>query len=176
MSNVDTYCGLYCGSCSILRYGETGRADVFVECCGVVPRQEMRCGGCKSDQLYPGCRACDLRECARKKGVERCFECREYPCRSFSGWQSAAKLVPHVGQVGANVAAMRRDGVDAWLAAQEQRWACPGCGARFSWYAKTCGECGRSLAGQSYELSGLRRLACRVVFPLMYYRAKRRMG
>ena len=72
------------------------------------------------------------------------------------------------------VEVMRRDGVDAWLAAQERRWSCPGCGARFSWYAATCAECGRSLAGQAYAMAGLRRLVCRVVLPMIYRRAKRR--
>jgi hypothetical protein len=59
--NPDTYCGLYCGACSVAVYGQTGRADNFVGCLWGVPEEELSCGGCKSDNVYAGCRACGLR-------------------------------------------------------------------------------------------------------------------
>jgi hypothetical protein len=176
MQYGDTYCGIYCGACSVLRHGETGRADGFVACLRGVPPQELTCGGCKSDQLYAGCRTCSLRDCAVKKGLAHCSECREYPCKSYRGWQSAATLLPHVRESVASLEAVRRDGAGAWLAAQERRWSCPGCGARFSWYAERCAECGRDLAGLGYAMSGLRGLICRWVLPLVYRRGKARSG
>jgi hypothetical protein len=47
----DSYCGIYCGACSILNHGETGRGDEFIACCDSVPEKELACGGCKSDAL-----------------------------------------------------------------------------------------------------------------------------
>jgi hypothetical protein len=41
MFNPDTYCGSYCGACSIAMYSQTGRADEFVACLGGVPKEEL---------------------------------------------------------------------------------------------------------------------------------------
>jgi len=40
----DSYCGIYCGACSILNHGETGRGDGFIACCSSVPQEELACG------------------------------------------------------------------------------------------------------------------------------------
>ncbi len=168
----DSYCGLYCGACSILRHGETGREDAFVACLGRVPGSAIACGGCKSTDLYAGCRLCRIRECARARGVAHCAGCVEYPCRAYAAWSSLARLLPHVRDAAANNAAMRKVGADEWLAAQQRRWTCPRCGTPFSWYAAKCAECGRDLG--AHALTGLRRLVCRVALPLIYRRAKRR--
>lgn len=170
----DSYCGIYCEACSILRHGETGRGDGFTACLGSVPQEELACGGCKSDVLYAGCRVCKIRECAIAQGIAHCVDCADYPCSTYRKWQSAAKIVPHVRETTANLVAIRNGGAAAWLAAQEKRWSCPGCGARFSWYASQCGGCGRSLAADAHEMSGIRRLLCRWLLPLGYRRGKGR--
>ncbi len=166
----DSYCGIFCAACSVLRHGETGRGDAFIACCGSVPRKDLACGGCKSDRPYAGCRVCKLRECARAKRVAHCVDCTDYPCRTYRRWQSAARILPHVRETAANLDAIRRHGVDAWLAAQEKRWACPECGARFSWYAAQCSGCGRGLAAEAHALSGVRKLLCSWLLPMAYRR------
>ena len=93
--NPDTYCGIYCGACSIAMHGETGRADGFVACLGSVPKEDLVCGGCKSDTVYAGCSTCSLRRCAREKGIAHCVDCTDYPCKIYSKWQSVAKYLPH---------------------------------------------------------------------------------
>jgi hypothetical protein len=44
------------------------------------------CDGCttKSGRLYSDCRKCQIRKCAREKGLENCAYCSEYPCRKLS--------------------------------------------------------------------------------------------
>jgi hypothetical protein len=168
----DTYCGIYCGACSISSHGETGREDGFIACCPGVPKEELACRGCKSDAVYAGCRTCGFRDCAVGKGVAHCVECAEYPCKAYEKWQSAAKILPHVRESVANLEAIRSGGVDAWLAAQASRWSCPECGTRFSWYAASCQKCGRSLAAEAYAMRGLRKLLCRWVLPTVYRRGK----
>jgi hypothetical protein len=39
MFNPDTYCGSYCGACSIAMYSNTGHADKFAACLGGVPKE-----------------------------------------------------------------------------------------------------------------------------------------
>jgi hypothetical protein len=174
--NPDAYCGIYCGACSIAVCGKTGRADAFAACLGRLPSEARACGGCKSDAVYAGCSTCNIRRCAREKGVAHCIDCAEYPCASYRSWQSIAKaLVPHACAAPGSLEAIKHEGVDAWLTAQRRRWSCPGCGAPFSWYADTCHKCGRALANESYTLSGWRRLVCRFILPRAYRKGKARM-
>jgi hypothetical protein len=171
--NPDTYCGIYCGACSIVMHGETGRADGFADCLGSVPKEDLACGGCKSDAVYTGCSTCNLRQCAREKGVAHCIDCSDYPCKMYSNWQSAAKfLVPHSSDAVSSLEAIKRDGVASWLAAQKRRWSCPDCGSLFSWYSPKCYKCGRSLASEAYKLSGWRKLLCRIMLPMAYRKGK----
>jgi hypothetical protein len=169
--NPDTYCGIYCGACSIVMHGETGRADAFADCLKNVPKEDLACNGCKSGIVYAGCSTCSLRRCARDKGVEHCIDCTDFPCRMYSKWQSAAKFLPHSREAAASLEAIKRGGVEAWLAAQEKRWSCPDCGSPISWYAQKCNKCGLRLA-KAYELSGWRKLLCRLVIPMAYRKGK----
>jgi len=174
--NPDSYCGIFCGACSVAMHGVTGRADGFVACLGGVPGQELACGGCKSDGfLYAGCCICGFRDCARGKGFEHCTDCSDYPCRMYAKWQSAARFLPHVGEAAAGMAKIKRDGADAWLAAQKKRWSCPDCGAPFSWYAPECPTCGRNLTGDAYRISGWKKLVCRLLLPMAYRKGKAKL-
>lgn len=127
--NLDSYCGIFCGACSVSMHGVTGRADRFVACLGSVPKGEIACRGCKSNSLYTGCRVCSFRDCTVEKGVAHCVDCVDYPCKMYAKWQTAEKFLPHVREASASLAAIKRDGVDTWLAAQKKRWSCPYCGA-----------------------------------------------
>ena len=174
--NPDAYCGIYCGACSIAMHGATGRADGFAACLGAVPREDLVCGGCKSDTVSAGCSICTLRRCAREKALAHCIDCADYPCGMYRNWQSAARFLPHAREALSNLEAIKRDGVDPWLAAQKKRWSCPDCGAPFSWYATQCSECGRKLTSVAHRLSGWRRILCRVVLPMAYRKGKRQVG
>jgi len=167
----DSYCGIYCGACSILNHGETGRGDEFIACCASVPEKELACGGCKSDALYAGCRVCKIRECAVTKGIAHCVDCSDHPCTMYRMWKAGAKLLPHLRETSANLDAIRHQGAGAWLAAQEKRWSCPECGAKFSWYAVQCTQCGRGLAAEAHVLSGIRKILCRWLLPMAYRKA-----
>jgi hypothetical protein len=164
----DSFCGIYCSACSVRRFGETGRADGFVSCLGDVPSDEIACSGCRSASVYAGCRVCTLRDCATAKGLSRCVDCAEYPCPPYVMWQKAATLLPHVREARASLEAIRRDGPDAWRVAQRARWSCPSCGSPLSWYARECVACGHAAGSQTYRISGLRRLVCRLVLPWTY--------
>jgi len=170
--NPDTYCGIYCGACSIAMHGETGRADGFAACLGSVPTGELVCGGCKSDTVYAGCRTCSLRHCAREKNVAHCVDCADYPCKIYRKWQSVAKFLPHSREAASGLAAIKRDGADRWLSVQKKRWSCPDCGTPFSWYASSCRKCGRTLASETYKISGWRKLLCRFILPAAYRKGK----
>ncbi len=172
MFNPDTYCGSYCGACSIAMYNKTGHADEFVACLGSVPKEELSCGGCKSDNVYSGCQACDIRRCAREKEIEHCINCADYPCKTYKAWQKLEKLLPHLNGASASLESIKTNGVDHLLDKQKKRWACPDCSTSFSWYATTCSKCGRSLTSKAHKLSGWRKLLCRLLLPVAYRKGK----
>jgi hypothetical protein len=168
----DSYCGIYCGACSIALHGRTGRADEFAACLGGVPIEELACSGCKSDTLYAGCSTCSLRRCARERKVEHCMDCSDFPRKGYSAWQSVAKFLPHTHEAPSSLKVIKNDGVDFWLDGQKRRWSCPECGTPFSWYTKVCHVCGVSLKPQSHCLSFWRKLLCRFVLKMAYRTAK----
>ena len=57
-----------------------------IECCGC--RKEM----CK---LY---KACNVRKCAEKKGVDFCFQCKEFPCENSGFDENLAVRWKHKNQ------------------------------------------------------------------------------
>lgn len=170
--NPDTYCGIYCGACSIAAHSQTGRTDGFVACLGSVPKEDLACCGCKSGTVYAGCSICRLRRCAREKNVAHCIDCADYPCKSYNAWQTVAKLLPHAHEAPLNLKTIKRDGVDYWLNAQKKRWSCPDCGEPFSWYVSECYKCGRELVSESYKISSWKKLLCRFALTMAYRKGK----
>lgn len=171
--NPDTYCGIYCGACSVLVHGSTGGTDGFHACLGGVPKEELVCGGCKSGTVYAGCRTCAIRDCAVEKGVGHCVECSAYPCKTYSRWQLARRILPHIREAVSSLEAIKSNGTDAWLGEQKKRWSCPGCSSPISWYATECPTCGRKLGSEAYAMAGLRKLLCRFILPAVYRKGKR---
>ncbi len=51
---------------------------------------------------------------------------------------------PHHWTMEPNLEYIRNQGRQAWLAAQEEQWSCPNCGAQTFWFQKSC-NCGQSL-------------------------------
>ncbi|UCE26797.1 MAG: DUF3795 domain-containing protein [Candidatus Coatesbacteria bacterium] len=98
------------------------------------------CAGCKSDTLAAFCADCDFIPCARGKGVEFCVDCGDYPCERLTDFRDDEWA--HHSVVTNNLERLREVGVEAWLAEQDERWTCPACGARFSWYDEKCPDCG----------------------------------
>ena len=170
--NPDTYCGINCNACSIAMHGKTGITDEFAACLGSVPKEDMVCSGCKSDNVYYGCRICTLRPCAREKNVEHCIDCSDYPCRQYGRWQKAAKFLPHIHEAETSLETIKHNGVEHWLDSQEKRWSCPSCGTPFSWYTSVCSKCDRRLASKAFKLSGWKKFLCRFILPMVYRKGK----
>jgi len=105
--------------------------------------EQLTCRGCKTDVPACFCADCEMRLCARERGVAFCGECDDYPCEHNKAFQ--ADKHPHHSVVLKNLEAVRERGADAWLAEQAERWKCRSCGARFTWYDKKCDACGAEL-------------------------------
>jgi hypothetical protein len=92
------YCGLICDTCPIHSATlETDREEQSImrteiarlcrEQYGMNYQTEdiTDCDGCCTDggRLFSGCRNCEIRKCAVKKGVENCAYCAEYCCEKL---------------------------------------------------------------------------------------------
>jgi len=155
----DSYCGLFCGACEImLAYKKAKKAkteakwdELPKEFTDFIPKAEVKCYGCKTDDVFIGCKGCGIRDCAREKGVEFCFECNEYPCRLTNEMKKAVrkykKIMPHATAIIGNLEDIRSKGKKVWLSEQKKLWSCPDCGERFGWYHKACSKCGRNIKG-----------------------------
>lgn len=151
------YCGLYCGACAILVATERGEVEKLLERedAAGYSAEQLTCYGCRTDVVAQWCADCEMRKCARERGVALCSDCTDYPCEHNRAFQ--ADEHPHHSVVIKNLDAIRERGAEAWLAEQAERWKCQSCGARFSWYEEKCGSCGSELydcRAEERDLSG----------------------
>jgi hypothetical protein len=156
----DSYCGLYCGACDVLvayRKGlKSGKQPVWqelpVQYIKNIPtgkKDEIKCYGCKTDDVFGGCARCIIRRCAREKmKVEFCIECKRYPCLKYKIQRLLVRYIyekrlPHLKSIELNQKILKEEGLEKWLHDQQKQWQCPVCGRELSWYKKTCPECNK---------------------------------
>ncbi len=149
----DSYCGLFCGACEILLAFrrslendiETEWKDLPEQFTSMIPEYRIECCGCKTDNVFEGCRKCRIRVCASGKGVEFCFECIDYPCEQIEALRSAIgkirEKLPHTAAIIGNLAEIERKGKTAWIDDQRKHWSCRKCGSGMSWYQTVCHKC-----------------------------------
>ena len=146
-------CGLYCGVCAILiahRDGNDKLKERLVALYkggtqgkGLLPNSEsltvddIRCGGCLSDDRFMHCQQCEIRSCTVEKGIEGCHQCASFPCRHIDEFSMAVgkkvilRTVPH----------RREFGTDRWVRDEDARYLCPDCGSRAFRGAMKCNHC-----------------------------------
>jgi hypothetical protein len=126
---LDGYCGSYCGACQDLLDTKNGIA-------------QNKCCGCKSKINHPGwCSKCNLKECARKRKIEYCYQCNDYPCNNLISFMEDPNY-PYHKEVIEYMKIIEREGKDIWLEKMKNRWSCPKCKKTVSWWEQTCKECG----------------------------------
>lgn len=146
-------CGLYCGVCAIYiahrnnnqKFKErlVGLYRGEVPGKGALPDNEnlspenIRCGGCLSDDLFIHCKKCKIRDCTRKKGYTGCHQCDEFPCRHIENFPMAVgkkvilRAVPY----------RRKMGTEKWVQDEEARYFCPECGNKVFRGVVKCNQC-----------------------------------
>jgi hypothetical protein len=88
MSEMVAYCGLLCNEClaykatvaddmalreeTAAQWSKMNNADIKPE--------DINCLGCDSDMLFGYCNMCEIRSCAREKGLKDCGKCGSFAC------------------------------------------------------------------------------------------------
>jgi hypothetical protein len=131
--SLDGYCGLYCGACPTLLGSRAGT-------------EQKPCHGCKSEITSGWCLICDLKACAREKGLDFCSACGQYPCEKLESFKTSAEY-PYHREVYDYMSIINSEGKAAWLDKMKSRWSCPACGRQASWWDTSCKECGTGMNG-----------------------------
>ena len=126
------YCGLYCENCEVKVKVEPAAKVLFnamkkagfEEVISFIPggdgfwpflkgmAVDGICVSCKEGSGDPGCQ---IRICARSKGVDMCALCDEYPCEKIIGFFGRNPALEH------DNALLRDKGWDAWEELQDKR-------------------------------------------------------
>ncbi|MGB5911033.1 MAG: DUF3795 domain-containing protein [Promethearchaeia archaeon] len=88
MSKIIAYCGLNCTDCPAYIATQTNDTNKLKEIAKKWSNEEMQfkandilCDGCHSDdRIFKWCKECDIKSCAREKGLENCAYCEDYIC------------------------------------------------------------------------------------------------
>jgi hypothetical protein len=150
-------CGLYCGVCAVYiahrdnnQKLKEGLLKVYqgeipgkgsLPNCKTLTVENIKCGGCLSDELFMHCRQCEIRACAQKKGYAGCHQCGEFPCAHIDnfpmtvGKKVILRAVPYWREVG----------TEKWVKDEEARYVCPECGKKAFRGAVRCNGCKANL-------------------------------
>lgn len=136
-SELIAYCGLYCGACSFRQaYQENDRKHIeaMPSCYDHLKNNPLEyCPGCR---LENNCGECKIRDCAIEKNHNHCGECSYFPCDKIITFNTDGK--PHHSETLDNLKLLNEVGEKSWLEYMDKKWACSKCGARLSWYLKSC--------------------------------------
>jgi len=120
------YCGLFCGGCGVWQANQKGKPLLGDD------GGPMKCGGCASDHVTGWCADCEIKSCARGRGLRYCLECPENPCEKLTEFMNDPRYPYHL-EVQGNMKRLREAGLAAWTAEMRARYRCGACGADFNW-------------------------------------------
>jgi len=95
MSEMLSHCGLLCHECgayqATMANDDAKRAEVAEEWSKMydaeIKPSDINCTGCLTDgpNLFSHTKACEIRKCARERGVPNCAHCEDYGCETVAG-------------------------------------------------------------------------------------------
>jgi hypothetical protein len=107
-------CGLDCFNCEI--YEKNITEEMKKQFASKIQKdpEEVACKGCRIEK---GCRhlgqPCETLKCIEDKGLEFCFECKEFPCVKLQPAKEGADRYPHNFKLF-NLCRMKAVGVEKW--------------------------------------------------------------
>ncbi len=89
-------CGIDCGNCPLNKCeDDPALMDRLVQ--RGIPREKLPCAGCRS--VGGDCpvisSTCETYECVRRKHVDFCYECGDFPCSKLCPSSQRADVLPH---------------------------------------------------------------------------------
>ena len=129
---VISACGLNCAKCDIYRayHGNEKLQDGIIEWFREehneeIQPEQIRCEGCRGSLNIHWSPECKMMLCARKKGLQYCLECEDFPCTKVNKFSSDG--ASHHKRTIENLKKMKEIGLKAWIAEQKRRGQCLFC-------------------------------------------------
>jgi len=91
-------------------------------------------------------KTCNLKKCAREKGVEFCYECSQYPCRDIENFKNEKDCPYHI-EIYDYMSIIKKKGKENCLIRMKEQWSCPSCKTETSWWDLNCNNCGIKING-----------------------------
>jgi len=93
--------------------------------CGLCPRYHTaggsRCPGCAGPDFFKKHPSCGhITCCVKKRNLEVCSQCDEFPCSKFESWADGDSFVTHQRTLF-NLDSIRRDGLERFVEQQGRR-------------------------------------------------------
>jgi hypothetical protein len=126
--NLIAACGMNCGICMAYL------------------REKKPCGGCNSSlsQKAKHCSVCHMRNCDNKPEPSSfCYECKKYPCARLKQLDKRYRTKYNMSMID-NLEKIRQIGLQEFVAIENSRWACPGCGNPICVHRHKCISCGKT--------------------------------
>ncbi len=151
-------CGLYCGACPMYIATQSKDEEKIKALMkqfgrGNMPMEDILCDGCiGSGRLASFCRKCEIVACASKKAAKSklCSDCAEFACDRIAKFNNDGML--HHAEALPNLRQVRSMGLTKWAKLEEEKWSCPKCKSRISWYDPACQKCGEKRSERLFPL------------------------
>ena len=113
--------------------------------CMVYVRDKRRCLGCRAgdEGKAKSCLACSIRNCETLRWSESgfCFDCEKFPCPRLTRLDARYRTKYRMSMLE-NLQEIQDVGVEAFVAKERERWACPECGGLQCVHTPECVYCG----------------------------------
>ena len=126
--------------------------DIIAPCgincsiCMAYLRKKNKCNGCRGVNLWnPKTRVeCKIKNCNLLKTSDRkfCYECERYPCKLLKHMDVRYKTKYKMSVID-NLENIRKNGVEPFFAADNEKWKCKYCGCVICVHKGICSDCGK---------------------------------
>lgn len=114
--------------------------------CYVHLKKKKPCKGCLFDDLDKPerCKSCEIKNCAKEKGLIYCFECTDFPCKRIVYLDKSYQKRYKVSLIE-NSKETHSQGFEYFFNKERKKLACSKCGGIISLHDKDCSECGNMI-------------------------------
>jgi hypothetical protein len=126
-------CGLNCAQCDmyVASHGDEKLRQEIAEWFKTKRNRtlnpdEIRCEGCRGPVEANWSSDCKMMQCAKKRRLEYCFQCKDFPCETVNAFASDG--VAHHKRTIENMKQAKTTGLSAWIVEQKRKGAptfCP---------------------------------------------------
>jgi hypothetical protein len=125
-------CGINCAKCRIYEasHGNEKLRNEIVkwfrkERNETVKPEQIKCEACRGPFDSHWNPECKIMPCAKKRGLQYCFQCPDFPCKVLNEFSSDG--IPHHKRTVENLRKMKKNGIEAWIAKQKRNGQCLFC-------------------------------------------------